>query len=324
MQKLPPIIFSDIDRLQVNFHPTPSSLLPNMNNNGNEKENSNITIENIEEHSFRSKNEEHSAGVLAVPIGESYSLLDWGDESSSINTQTQTQTQTQKAHTQQPEQLNTSTVQDIMMLATTTSTTTFNSTSITSSLPILILKPAAEQQSLIDSRKFQELWSTSSEIFDGPLTNNLYEDAEINFISSRNILQNNIFSNQNILQNNQDISILSIESKLFQNLIMVMASGLNTAVSQNEKDSNGTILESPKGFKFFLYGIEEDNFLLGTKGSMFLAQLIFIPPFGDYSSKVTVKIKMKNVNDKTDLTNFAYDSRFGNLILKALSQLYVL
>ena len=333
MQKLPPIIFSDIDHLPINFHATSSSILPNTNNNSNENEKSNITIDNkIEEHSFGSKNEEYSPGVVAVPIGESYSLLDWGDESPSLNTHTQaahtqTQTHTQTANTQQSDRLQTAAVQEMMMSATTTSAATFNTTSVTSSLRLLVLKPAAEQQILVNSQMFQELWSTSRIIFDGYLNNNLYENAELNYISARNILQRNVLlPNENILKNDSNVSITSIETIFLKNLIMVMASGANAPSNQKKLNLNQPTNASPDGFKFFLYGVEEENFLLGIKGSIFLAQLIFIPAFEDFSSQVIVTIKVMNTNEKNNLTNISStdDGRFGDLILKALSELYVL
>ena len=330
VQKLPPIIFSDIDHLPINFNAASPSLLPNTNGNSNENDKRNITNDNkIEEHSFGSKNEEYSTGVVAVPIGESYSLLDWGDESPPLNTHTPTHTQAAhtQQHTQQSEKLQTAAMQDMMMLATTTSATTFNTTSVTSSLRLLVLKPAAEQQLLVNPQIFQELWTTSRTIFDGYLNNNLYENAELNYISARNILQRNVLlPNENIFKNDSNVSITSIETIFLKNLIMVMASGANAPSNQKKLNLNQPTKASPDGFKFFLYGVEEENFLLGIKGSIFLAQLIFIPAFEDFSSQVIVTIKVMNTNEKNNLTNISStdDGRFGDLILKALSELYVL
>lgn len=256
--------------------------------------NSTGTIEDIEEDSLGIKSEEHSSGVVAVPIGESCNLLDWGDDAPSAHTELQFHTNS----------LSTS-YQPIIIPTTTSSTTSFLSNK-------LILKPAAEQQILLNSQKFQELWSTSLTIFDGLLTNKIYKELELKYICSRNVLHNN-----------QDITISSIESSLNKNLIMVMASGEISPQNQTEKNpSRSNSEEIPKGFKFFLYGIEQDDFLLGREGSIFLAQLIFFPPAKEHSS-VTVIIKTKNTEgNNNSLNNLSNDTRFGNLILKALSQLY--
>lgn len=86
--------------------------------------------------------------------------------------------------------------------------------------------------------------------------------------------------------------------------ILVMASGAHV-------DSSG----QNNGFKFFLYGFEQEDFLLGIEGDIFLAQLIFVPSAYDKSTKASVVIKVKS--DKANSDRSASD--FRSLILQSLS-----
>ena len=214
--------------------------------------------------------------VMAVPIGESYSLLDWGDEPSLAS------------------------VTDIGI--TSSSLTTSTSTSTTVPLPaplhqsqpmlsLFVLKPASEQLSSMDSRKFQDLWGKTIEIFSGTWDNNL--------------LPNSLKFNEN---RKNAITISEIEAAMYKLRIMVMASGPAPAdsISQNN------------GFKFFLYGIEEDNLLLGTDGATFLAQLIFFPSSEAHSASISATIKSNSSPDKCNGNR----NDFGDLILEALSLAY--
>ena len=85
--------------------------------------------------------------------------------------------------------------------------------------------------------------------------------------------------------------------------ILVMASGAHV-------DSTG----QNNGFKFFLYGIEQEDFLLGIEGDIFLAQLIFVPSVHDKSTKASVVIKVKS--DKVNSDRSVSD--FRSLILQSL------
>ena len=138
--------------------------------------------------------------VMAVPIGESYSLLDWGDEP-----------------------LASVTDNGIISSSLPTTTSTSTSTPLPQSLPLLslslfVLKPAAEQLSLMDSRKFQDLWGKMTDIFSGNWDNNL--------------LPNSLKCNENRVN---AITISEIEAAMYKLRIMVMASGPAPAesISQN-------------------------------------------------------------------------------------------
>jgi hypothetical protein len=217
--------------------------------------------------------------VMAVPIGESYSLLDWGDEplASVIDN-------------------GITNGNGIMASSLTTSTSTSTSTPLPQNQPqsllsLFVLKPAAEQLSSMDSRKFQDLWGKMIDVFSGTWDNNL--------------LPNSLKYTENRIS---VITISEIEAAMYKLRIMVMASGPAPAdsVSQNN------------GFKFFLYGIEEDNLLLGTDGATFLAQLIFFPSSKEHSATVSATIKSNSSSSK----NSGSRNDFGDLILEALSLAY--
>lgn len=225
--------------------------------------------------------------VMAVPIGESYSLLDWGDEplTSVIDNGITSGVSNGNGDG------------NGMM---TSSITTSTSTALPQSLPqnqpqsllsLFVLKPAAEQLSSMDSRKFQDLWGKMVDIFSGTWDNNL--------------LPNSLKYTENRVN---VITISDIEAAMYKLRIMVMASGPAPAdsIAQNS------------GFKFFLYGIEEDNLLLGTDGATFLAQLIFFPSSKECSATVSATIKSNSSSSKSSGSR----NDFGDLILEALSLAY--
>jgi hypothetical protein len=221
--------------------------------------------------------------VMAVPIGESYSLLDWGDEplASVIDN-------------------GITNGNGIMTSSLTTSTSTSTSTPLPQSLPqnqpqsllsLFVLKPAAEQLSSMDSRKFQDLWGKMVDIFSGTWDNNLLPNS-LKYSENRTSVT----------------TISEIEAAMYKLRIMVMASGPAPADSITQNN----------GFKFFLYGIEEDNLLLGTDGATFLAQLIFFPSSKEHSAIVSATIKSNSSSSK----NTGSRNDFGDLVLEALSLAY--
>lgn len=229
--------------------------------------------------------------VMAVPIGESYSLLDWGDEPLTTVIDNGI---TNGVNNGNGNGMMTSS------LTTSTSTSTSTSTPLPQSLPqnqpqsllsLFVLKPAAEQLSSMDSRKFQDLWGKMVDIFSGTWDNNL--------------LPNSLKYTENRVS---VITISEIEAAMYKLRIMVMASGPAPADSINQNN----------GFKFFLYGIEEDNLLLGTDGATFFAQLIFFPSSKECSATVSATIKSNSSSSK----NSGSRNEFGDLILEALSLAY--
>ena len=230
--------------------------------------------------------------VMAVPIGESYSLLDWGDEplasvidngiiTSSFTTATSAST---SASTFIP--LSTPSIQPLPLplpLPLSSTSQPF--------LSLFILKPPAEQLSSMDSRKFQDLWGKMTEIFSGNWDNNL--------------LPNSLKFNENRVN---AVTITEIEAAMYELRIMVMASGPAPADSITQNN----------GFKFFLYGIESDNLLLGSDGATFLAQLIFFPSSKEHSASISATIKSNCTPDKYNRNR----NDFSDLILEALSLAY--
>lgn len=228
--------------------------------------------------------------VMAVPIGESYSLLDWGDEPLATVIDNGIITSSFTTSTSAP---------------TSTSTSTFTplsapliqplplplSAPTQSLLSLFILKPPAEQLSSMDSRKFQDLWGKMTEIFSG--------NWDIN------LLPNSLKFNENRVN---AVTITEIEAAMYELRIMVMASGPapTDSISQNN------------GFKFFLYGIESDNLLLGSDGATFLAQLIFFPSSKEHSASISATVKSNCTTDKYNGNR----NDFSDLILQALSLAY--
>ena len=229
---------------------------------------------------------------MAVPIGESYSLLDWGDEplasvidngitTSSFTTSTSAST---SASTFTP--LSAPSIQPLpqsLPLPLSSPSQPF--------LSLFILKPPAEQLSSMDSRKFQDLWGKMTEIFSGNWDNNL--------------LPNSLKFNENRVN---AVTITEIEAAMYELRIMVMASGPAPADSITQND----------GFKFFLYGIESDDLLLGSNGATFLAQLIFFPSSKEHSASISATIKSNCTPDKYNGNR----NDFSDLILEALSLAY--
>ena len=91
------------------------------------------------------------------------------------------------------------------------------------------------------------------------------------------------------------------------------------------------------GFKFFLYGIEEDDFLLGREGAILLAELTFVPMSLEGKTEISATIKTnknnQNISNISNNSNNSGDSGggdggggdssgFGELILRALSSAY--
>lgn len=214
-------------------------------------------------------------GVLAVPIGESYSLLDWGDETS-MHSRSSLPIPTPSTPTPTP----------LPLLS-------FNPTHPTSSSSSLVLKSVKEQLSLMDANKFQSLWGSLSESLSGPYT--------------RTELSNSppLLSNQSNPTQSTSIAMTTsqIEAAMTHFRISVMASGAHVdSTTQNN------------GFKFFLYGIEQEDFLLGIEGDIFLAQLIFFPSTVENPSSASVVIKTKSDKINSDQRV----SAFRNLVLQSL------
>lgn len=216
-----------------------------------------------------------SEAVRAVPIGESYSLLDWGEE------------------TPAPALAKTDPGSSLLDI-TPTPTPVPAVVKATNTIPIaappsssLTLKLPSEQQALMDAVKFQSLWKALPDLFTGLLPNSILPDS-LNFNGNRTRL----------------ITIPDVEAAMHQSRIMVMASG-NHSDNTTQND----------GFKFFLYGIEQDNFLTGVDGAIFLAQLIFIPSSKNHPPSVTTTIKSNSGTKSSS----SFQPEFGDLILKSLS-----
>jgi hypothetical protein len=214
--------------------------------------------------------------VRAVPIGESYSLLDWGEE-------TPAPAPAPAATKSDP---GSSSLDTPIPIPAPLNVTTNSPLSVPPSSS-LTLKLPSEQQALMDAGKFQSLWKTLPDLFTGLLPNNILPDS-LNFDGNRTRI----------------ITIPDIEAAMHQSRIMVMASG-NHSDNTTQND----------GFKFFLYGIEQDNFLTGADGAIFLAQLIFIPSSENYPPSVTTTIKSNSGTKSSG----SFQPEFGDLILKSLS-----
>ena len=217
-----------------------------------------------------------SEAVRAVPIGESYSLLDWGEE-------TPAPPPPLTKSDPGPSPLDTPTPipnPAPVKVSANTPVTVSPSSSLTLKLP-------SEQLALMDAGKFQTLWKSLPDLFTGLLPNNILPDS-LNFNENRIRL----------------ITIPDIEAAMHQSRIMVMASGNHSDnTSQND------------GFKFFLYGIEQDNFLTGVDGAIYLAQLIFVPSSKNCPPSVTTTIKSNSGTKSSG----SFQPEFGDLILKSLS-----